>query len=70
MGSKRKLFLAQYGDIEQLSQSLVDEDHEVRIAALSNYLADEVIFKTALKDVDERVRQVAENLLKRSQETN
>jgi hypothetical protein len=64
MVSKNPLFFAQYGDAEQLSKSLVDEDHEVRIAALSNCLADKVIFKTALNDIDVRVRKATEALLK------
>ena len=38
----------------------------MRIAALSNPLGDEVIFKAALEDVDLHVRQSAENLLKSS----
>lgn len=70
VGSKRNLFLARYGDIDQLRQSLADEDHEVRIAALSNSFADEVNYKIALKDVDVRVRQAAEKLLASSNKTN
>lgn len=70
MGSKRNVFLARYGDVDQLRQSLLDENHEVRIAALSNSFADEVILKIALKDVDVRVRQAAENLLASTKKTN
>lgn len=66
VGKNRNLFLAKYGHQEHLSQALLDEDYEARIAALSNPLTDEVTFKAALKDVDLRVRQAAENLLKSS----